>query len=217
MKMETVDDLRKELKTILNIYLNAKVFFLDTEYLYNPNTDEERDVINRNLFLRRTRISAWRSSVLELCKLFQENKNEHYNLIGFLEKLKINHSDSEWKKKMPLDKIINFLENINNPKLSSIRKKLKILRDEEIAHTDRNSKQIVITFSDIKILLRLSEKIIIELKKYYLDTTLELELPESEKAGDILNIIYQYEKSRSEKIKEAFVQLSAKIPPKFKS
>ncbi len=56
--METTKELRSELKSILNIYINAKLFFQDAEYLYSPDTVEEKVVANNNSFIRRTRISG---------------------------------------------------------------------------------------------------------------------------------------------------------------
>jgi len=67
--METLDDLKIELESILNIYVNAKIFFQDAEYLHNPDTEKEKKTADRSFFIRRARIAAWRSAIIELCKL----------------------------------------------------------------------------------------------------------------------------------------------------
>lgn len=95
--MRTLDDLKIELESILNIYINAKIFFQDTEYFYQPDTEKEKKTADRNFFIRRTRIAAWRSTILEFCKLYQESKNENYNLIKFLNSLILDYESRGWK------------------------------------------------------------------------------------------------------------------------
>jgi len=78
------------------------------------------------------------------------------------------------------------------------------MRDTEIAHTDRQkdseNKKIAIAFKEIRVLMELTEKIIQELKSNFFNTHQIFDMPESEKAGGILNIIGKYWELRHEGI-----------------
>jgi len=202
--METLDDLKIELESILNIYVNAKIFFQDAEYLHNPDTEKEKKTADRSFFIRRARIAAWRSAIIELCKLYQESRNENYNLIKLLNSLILDYESTEWKRKITKKTIEGFLKEINKPQIQTIRNNIKTMRDTEIAHTDRQkdseNKKIAIAFKEIRVLMELTEKIIQELKSNFFNTHQIFDMPESEKAGGILNIIGKYWELRHEGI-----------------
>lgn len=199
-KIKSVSELKIKLKSILDIYSNAKLFFQDTEYLFSPDTLEEKKIADNNFFIRRTRISAWRSTVLELCKLYHESNNENYNLIAFLEDLLSNYDNLEWKQKINRNKICEFIKEIKTPQIKSIRDDLKTLRDEEIAHTDEKNnlenKKAKVTFDEIGDILDLTERIIQESMNIYIEISQSFKIRGSEKAGGILNILNNDKKKR---------------------
>jgi len=205
---EQMDKFKEELDSILNIYVNAKLFFQDAEYLYNPDTEEEKKLANDNFFIRRTRIAAWRSTILELCKLFNESKNEHFNLLTFLNTFLLDYDKVDWKHNIPKDKIDSFVKKLNTHRIKSIRNNLKTLRDTGVAHTDKKNEKenekIIVTFKELKELLNLTEIIIQELKHGYLDTHVDFLMPEGEKAGGVLKMIDKYWKIRQQELDDKY-------------
>jgi len=188
-----------ELETILFIHFDAKYYFRDVEYLTKPETSEEK-VSSQNWTIGRIKKAFWRLGIIEMAKLFQDSRNQHFNLIDYLENLLENYTEYDWINNLPKFKIQNWLEKLNSINFLSIRERISIQRDNYFAHTDRNPKQELtdsqITFEEINSLLNLTEEIIFKLNEFCLNTHIDLEIDGMEKAGNLLEMISIYSKHR---------------------
>lgn len=191
--MELTTELKERITVIKQIYFNAKAFFTDAEYLYYPDTENERKVANETSFIRRVRIACWRSVVLELCKLYIDKDNEHYNLLRLFRNLKTKYDHLSKQNNVSEDDIEKWTLMISRYKVVDTVQRLKALRDKQIAHTDRNTKSennhVTVTFKEIKEIFSITESVLFEIISLYFDTHQIFELPDCEKAGNILNII----------------------------
>ena len=189
------DNLKQRIEQIIYIHLDSKYYYRDYKYLCQPDTKEEREVIN-NSFISRIRTMFWKMAVIELNKLFQKSSNEHFNLIHILESLIEKYDTDIWIQEIDRSILLKWLNKLNNPDFTSIKSKLKKQRDEYIAHTDKNPsiplKEIIITFEEFETLILFTEEIVKTLQEYYFNTLLDLNVPEMEKAGNILEIIYKH-------------------------
>jgi len=194
--MKSIEELNNKLETILLLYINAKVFYLDAYYLYNAETVEEKKVAHFNEFIYRSRIAIWRSAILDLSKLFIKSKNEHFNLIDFLKSLISDYEDNEWKHKFPKPDLNKWLGKIEEPEILKIRENLKTNRDKRIAHNDKGDEEIRMTFKELRPLLDIAEKLIHDLYSKFFDTEQEFEVKGSDKADNILRIIIEWNEYR---------------------
>lgn len=202
--MKTIKDLEEIIEAINHIYFSAKVSFSDAEYLYIPDNEEEKKVANENLFIHRIRISCWRNVVLELCKLFLNRDNEHFNLFRFLRCLQTEYKNISQEKGVSDDKIDSWIAELNHFKVVTIVKKLKIIRDKQIAHTDIDSKsdinQVKVTFKETHEIFNVTERILGDVISTYLNAYQIFEISGTEKAGHILRIIHEHHKWYYEKL-----------------
>jgi hypothetical protein len=194
--MNNKNNLAERIEAIKNIYFSAKIPFIDSEYLYLPETEEEKKVANNNLFIHRIRISCWRNSVLEICKLFLDSDNEHFNLFKFIRSLKSEYKSISQEKNVSDAKIDSWISELNRGRVVEIVTRLKILRDKHIAHTDMNSKtefgDVRVTFKETRELLNVTEKVLFEIISLYLHAHQIFDVAGTEKAGRILQIIHEH-------------------------
>lgn len=202
--MKTFKDIEERIEAINNIYFSAKVSFSDSEYLYIPDNEEEKKVANENFFIQRIRISCWRNVVLELCKLFSDSDNEHFNLFKFLRCLKSEYKKISREKDISDEKIDSWITELNHYKVVTIVKKLKTIRDKQIAHTDIDStseiNKVQVTFKETHEIFEVTERILGEVVSNYLDVYQEFVVSGTEKAGHILRIIHEHHKWYREKL-----------------
>jgi len=194
-----------ELKTILFIHFDAKYYFKDVEYLNNPETLDELRV-SKSLFIRKLKIAFWRLGIIEISKLFLKSKNQHFNLIDYLDNLNNNYKNYDWVKELPKSQINNWLNKFNSHEILSIRKRIEIQRNKYFAHTDRNPKyelkNSTITFKEINKLIEFTEEIITKLKQHCLQTHIDLEIVGMEKSGNILEMVSFYDMNKEHEIIE---------------
>ncbi|MBE9468070.1 MAG: hypothetical protein IMY72_07085 [Bacteroidetes bacterium] len=113
--------------------------------------------------------TSWYILVVELCKVFQhDNKNQHFNVYGFLNKLKNDYKKLECKDLLSKSEIDKLYNDFNSEEIISIRDKLVILRNKFYAHTDRQDEQIIndknVDLLEIKKLFDILKNFIFEIK-----------------------------------------------------
>lgn len=205
MKIRSKDYFEKELENILYIHFDAKYYFEDVKYLNNPDTLEERIAANENFIVRRIRIAFWRLVIIEIAKLFQKSKSQHYNLLNYIEELINNYNNYSWIQDLPKNKLESWLELLNSNKIKNIRDKISVQRNKYFAHTDKNPdiklENAQLSFDEIYELLSLTESIIFELKVNCLSTHTDFEITGMEKAGNILKSLAALKEKREAEIK----------------
>jgi len=173
MKENRKKSLKKEIKKISKITLEAQSSFLIVEYLLKDEKDDDKSYEkNMNTFLYFSKISFWQKAVLELSKIYLDR--EKFSLIKLIRKLK---NDGEYSKaKIPNEKLQEWSEHISHNEI--VINNLKEQRDKVYAHEDGRADSIVniASLSQIKDLISLSFKITNEVRKhiglYYLQPEL---------------------------------------------
>lgn len=190
MIVKTKEFFESELERILNIHFDAKYYFKDVQYLNNPETAEERIAAADNLIIRRIRVAFWRIGIIEIAKLFQRSKNQHYNLVDYIGDLNQNYLQYTWLADLPQAKLNEWLVSMNSGSIKSIRDRVCVQRDNYFAHTDKSPSveltEAQISFEEINSLIDFTESIMFDIKAYCFKTHSDFEVTGLERAGDIL-------------------------------
>ncbi len=89
MKNERKDEIKKEIWPIVEIVLFAQESFKLVEYLGTKSDSlHENFIKSRSDYFTHAKVVHWRSTVIELAKLFSGKKNDRYNLKRLLNALK---------------------------------------------------------------------------------------------------------------------------------
>lgn len=190
MIIKTKEFFESELERILNIHFDAKYYFKDVQYLNNPETTEERIAAANNFIIRRIRVAFWRIGIIEIAKLFQRSKNQHYNLIDYIGNLNENYIQYTWLTDLPQAKLNEWLISLNSGSIKSIRNRVCVQRDNYFAHTDKNPSveltEAQISFEEVNSLIDLTESILFDIKVYCFNTHSDFEVTGLDRAGEIL-------------------------------
>ncbi len=134
-------ELRSEIWEICDILFTAQETLKLVEYLLEKEDDADKNFVKRSPYFQFQVEINWSTIVIQLCKLFSSNRNEQYNLYGFMNKfkegsdfgdLKIDDNTIlEWRKALSAEK-----DSIDN---------LILQRNKKFAHTDRDSRTVVAT------------------------------------------------------------------------
>lgn len=162
MEIETLK-LQIETETITHILLRAQSSFKILDYLSRGRSGLEAQVISRNYFFRYTSDCHWQIYVVELSKLFgKDSPNNHFNLIGFINKFK---QGGEYASLNKIDDTsIKIWEGDLSLKKESIDN-LLLQRDKKFGHTDRKGEKVknILTFGSAKELIEVVQRILSEI------------------------------------------------------
>jgi hypothetical protein len=87
--MNKKDEFRKEIERIWKILTLANECFHYSFYFYKPQTEKELKFIEDSCHIKFFRLILWRTTIIELAKLFHESKKSHrFNINHFIDKLK---------------------------------------------------------------------------------------------------------------------------------
>ncbi|MFL5788971.1 MAG: hypothetical protein ACJ748_13010 [Flavisolibacter sp.] len=149
---------------------------------------EERSFVKfKNPFFVYEAQIHWRIIVLELCKLFSDKENEHYNLNKFISRLKkgghfadaeINDSSIEvWKAQLRKE----------NKKIGN----LILQRDKLFAHTDRSKGKVAnnVTIGKTRELVKMVQQIIKEIYLTVFKSSILIDEPISSPVENLEQII----------------------------
>lgn len=205
MKTRTREYFEIELQNILLIHFNAKYYFVDVKYLNNPETTKEMIAAGEYPYIKRIRIAFWRLGIIEIAKLFQKSKNQHYNLIDYLESLISGYDQYTWLHGTNKDRLINWLSTLESEKIKKLRGNIDIQRNQYFAHTDKSPsiklENSQMSFENIEELIMLTENIIFELKAKVLRVHADMEIPCLERAGNILEAYVAFKEKREAEMK----------------
>lgn len=206
MIVKTKEFFESELERILNIHFDAKYYFKDVQYLNNPETTEERIAAVDNFIIRRIRVAFWRIGIIEIAKLFQRSKNQHYNLIDYIGNLNENYNQYSWLADLPQTKLNEWLISLNSGSIKSIRDRVCVQRDNYFAHTDKSPSveltEVQISFEEINSLIDFTESIMFDIKAYCFSTHSDFEVTGLERAGELLLAFASLKEKRERNIKQ---------------
>jgi hypothetical protein len=153
----------------------------DYKSLSNPKSDKESAMISKNRVLNEIRYSLWVLTVLELCKLFDDNNNQCFNLFKFIRKIKQDRNKLIFKDKITSITINDWENKLQNNQTFNTIGKLKDLRDKYYAHSDRKPEllpeELTPNINSIEELLRIGQEIIYEFQGTVFDIDQDFETP----------------------------------------
>lgn len=206
MEIRTKVYFEKELENILQIHFDAKYYFKDVKYLNNPKTTEEVIAAADNFIIRRIRFAFWRLGIIEIAKLFLKSRNQHYNLLDYIESLIYGYDTYSWIQGLEKEKLEGWLIELNSESIKAVRDKISVQRDNYFAHTDKNPHRkltsVQLSFDDVDKLLSLTETIIFELKINCLSVHTDFEITGMEKVGNILEAFAALKGKRESEMKK---------------
>jgi hypothetical protein len=192
-----IDELNKEIGEIWHILTYAKGFYEYASYLHNPSSNEELEYLQRSEDFRFISHSLWRMAIVELAKLFSTSESHRFNLAKFINKL--GKGEHFGNLGISADTIQAWKDAISEQELQI--NGVVILRNKIYAHTDadyRNFRTLDISFSDLRQLIDIVEKVIKEIHLNILGSEVDMTSPFFDKGR--FNIIKVLAKEKSDRI-----------------
>jgi len=179
--MTTSKDYKAEIESIINIWGKASLFYKDSLYLSNPKSDKESELIFSNRILNEIRYLLWVSTVLELCKLFDDNDKQCFNLHKFIRKIKQDKNKLIFKDKLTSEILQIWETKLICKHTFDTIKKLKDLRDKYYAHSDRrpelSPEELTPDIKSIEELLKIGQEIIYDFQGNVFEIDQDFETP----------------------------------------
>lgn len=140
-------------------------YYSITKYFFNPITEEEKELTRRDPFFYLTANSSWALVILDLCKIFQESRNQRYNLATIFKNIKTIPENKLILDEIGETEMANYILEIEN--LKPTIEKLKILRDKHYAHVDDINLDLNTlenpSFADIEKALKVLENTVVKI------------------------------------------------------
>jgi hypothetical protein len=204
MKESKRQELKAESWAIAQILMTAQESFKILVCLTKSEVDVERAYVKfkNPFFVYEARIH-WRIIVLELCKLFSDKENEHYNLYKFISKLK---KGGHFADTLINNSMIKRWE-INLQKEKEIIENLILQRDKLFAHTDRGKDVVVnsVTIAKTRELVEMVQNIIKDIYSVVFESSILIADPIGspvENLERIIGILTSEKKSRDQSLKD---------------
>jgi len=157
--MTRENDLKIEIKNVWDIFINANECFHYSNYLHNPETQDELDYLNSSRDLQYIRHIMFRMLIIELSKLFSDKKGDRFNIQHLINKL--NKNGNFGNMGISDDVLKRWDAEIDNNRETI--ETILTLRDKVYAHTDSDKKKYIsidLSFNEIEPLLNIVEEII---------------------------------------------------------
>lgn len=172
-----------QLNKLCHLFMMAKESFLYTEYFHNPETKEEKDIMNDTVFYYHFRFLnhiLFRNTIIEFAKIFSDRKTDKLRLTKFISYFK---SDGHYSDLgFPVQILLVLEAELVNFKVE-IDTMLK-LRDELYAHTDTREfdyNSVDINFNRIAELLQLAQNFIGDIYSKIFETHMIFDSPKFER------------------------------------
>lgn len=191
------EELRKEIDEITNIFLSAKYYERDFEYINSIKFIHPVVYSTFRLFIGRIFHSVSVIMVLQLSKLF--DKEEKFSFIKLKNKILNGYENSELNSYLPLHDAESIFNSINSEEIETILIKLKKTRDKYYAHLDRTRpdfSDIVLRINDTGLLISTAEKILKTIELKYFGTDVDFDLTIGELGHNIFDRLDDWEEYR---------------------
>lgn len=172
------EGLKKELSIIKNITILINKSFKYYKYLHK---NRQTEVFLTNELFSIAKFTLWEVIVIELCKLFIQNKENHkHNLFRLLTRMETNFNQLEYRTEINEAWIQQWKSrflNIDESKLTF----LKTLRDKLYAHTDDPFAEYLtnssVNLTDIDFIISYSKELLVEIESKIYKTHYMIEIP----------------------------------------
>jgi len=131
--------LRDKLAEIRDILLELEFLRKDIKSIINAKEEHHRTIVSKSKFFYRLHLNYIKLFVIDIYKI--TGNKEDYNLRKVIEFCKINRKSIDWHYEISLEKL-NFLSE-ELEKVSDKFDKIKVLRDTQYAHNDKNKNKFV--------------------------------------------------------------------------
>lgn len=172
--MYSKKELDKDISQIWLMYTTSYEYFNCLNQIKSYKKTEYSDTRFMSFII----YTSWYVLIIELCKLYQnDNKNQHFNLYGLINKLLNDYKNLDFKTLITLDSIKDYHTRFNSPEILDIRVRLITLRDKFYAHFDRNNleNEVNITLAEIELLLNLLKDFIVDIKSKIFSSHIDFE------------------------------------------
>ena len=190
--MKSTQDIENDLNRISEILQYSKKLTFDSYSMLVAKTNAKHNVIWGDKFLKRTRDSLWLLAMIELAKLFGQSKqNDHFSIPIFISELRKFHLTSKWKHLITSAELKQCSIQFKNAEIRTRIDKLKELRNQHLAHTDKNPDNNIYNvkfyFEDSMYLIEQAEEIITYLSSKLLPSPIEFQEYKGEDVDSFLD------------------------------
>lgn len=184
-------ELNNWLTELLKIIVDLNISINNARYLVKEIGSDTVESIKKTGFFNHHIYQLKFIAVIQLCKIFDKRDNQKRNIYKLLNKLRNEDYDKDLnelllnnyendiglKSKQDILLTINYLEKEISKEIKTIEK-IKNLRDCVFAHNDPNKTYEDISWNELEILIKLSNRIYNEIygKLYNCDTRFEITL-----------------------------------------
>jgi hypothetical protein len=133
----------EKLSAVIDILIRSQAHFNYCKYLNTREDFYEYQIIRKYSILDFAKVSFLIVLILDLCKLYNYDKDEKYNLQKILDILINNYSKIHFANPITKVELLSLREELNSREIISIASKLKTLRNKHYAHLDPNRPEIM--------------------------------------------------------------------------
>lgn len=187
----------EKLDTVIDILIRSQTHFNYCKYLNTREDFYEYQMIQKYSILDFARVSFLIVLILDLCKLFNYDKDEKYNLQKILDILINNYSKIDFANPITKVELFDLKKELNSAKTVSISSKLKTLRNKHYAHLDSQKPEIMEimpTFDDFEFLWKQAFNIYSKLNFHLYDSSTWINQGKTDIGDDILTQLIKLEK-----------------------
>lgn len=191
------NELETEISEIKKIFLPAKYFAIDFQFLYQLKYNNSVVYRTYQYFFERINHAVNVSLILDLCILF--NKNEKFSLERLCNKIMQDYTQSELNTYLSLDDFSLLCRPLKADRINLIVNKLKSTRDEYYAHLDRTRTTfdlIKVNSKEIDELISVAEIFIKQVELTYFDKNVSFDISDGELGYKFVNHLEEWNNYR---------------------
>lgn len=188
----------EKLNAVIDILIRSQAHFNYCKYLNTREDFYEYQVIRKYSILDFAKVSFLIVLILDLCKLYNYDKDEKYNLQKILDILINSYSKIHFANPITKVELLSVREDLNSREIISIATKLKTLRNKHYAHLDSNRPEIMEimpTFDEFEFLWGKAFNIYAKINFHLYDSSTWINQGKSDIGDGILNQLAKLEKA----------------------
>lgn len=135
-KIHKVSDIESKFTELFNNLKEIYLLAIDLKYLFGEDNSELNELIHESVFMDRIKESFRINFVLKFCAYL--DRDDDTNIISFVDRLLVNHKNSEWKKLVKIEELKLFQKELVEIRETTAIKTLIHFRNKIYAHNDKN-------------------------------------------------------------------------------
>jgi hypothetical protein len=216
--MLKLTDVERWFRDLENIIFDINVSIENIKRITHPVDEFEKQILKHGFFSHFYRQSRF-TIIVQLCKLFDENKNQKRNLFKLFNRLSLDEYDEKLKEKINSNSNSNRLFGNRNDIQTEIIllraeieikkeviKKVISLRDKFYAHSDPNSVLPRVGNPELEALVKLSVKIYNKIRGNLFDITFLFDHNADWKVDYPIKMLALYRKEQTEILRQKSIK-----------